>query len=122
MDTYNTPIPAGYVSVNLQQVSNPKTSCRYGDSFPILVNGVWTQNWQELPYNAEELAARVQSESFLVRAERNKRLSMTDWTQFADVTIAEPLRANILVYRQALRDITTQTNFPFDMVWPVSPI
>lgn len=52
-----------------------------------------------------------------VRQERNRLLSECDWTQTADATVD---KQSWLVYRQALRDITTQTD-PINIVWPVPP-
>ena len=54
----------------------------------------------------------------IVRADRNRRLQETDWTQLADIpqetkTLWEP-------YRQALRDITDQLD-PFNIIWPTPP-
>ena len=54
----------------------------------------------------------------LVRAERDRRLAATDWTQLPDVPLAtKEMWAN---YRQALRDVTLQPD-PFNIVWPVAP-
>lgn len=53
-----------------------------------------------------------------VRAERNRRLTATDWTQVADAPVDKAAWA---VYRQALRDIPQQDGFPHDIAWPVKP-
>ena len=53
-----------------------------------------------------------------VRAERNRRLSETDWTQVADAPVDQAAWAT---YRQALRDITAQEGFPWDVQWPQMP-
>ena len=53
-----------------------------------------------------------------VRAERNDLLSASDWTQVADAPVDQAAWAT---YRQALRDITTQTGFPWTVTWPVAP-
>lgn len=54
----------------------------------------------------------------LVRAERDRRLAATDWTQLPDVPLAtKEMWAN---YRQALRDVTLQPD-PFNIVWPTAP-
>ena len=53
-----------------------------------------------------------------VRAERNAKLSATDWTQVADTTADKTAWAT---YRQALRNVPTQTGFPNTVVWPVAP-
>ena len=64
------------------------------------------------PPSAEEVAAQV-------RAQRDARLRATDWTQLPDVPQAtKDLWAP---YRQALRDITEQTGFPYEVQWPVPP-
>ena len=54
-----------------------------------------------------------------VRAKRQSLLTASDWTQLPDV----PLETKALwaTYRQALRDITTQVGFPFDVAWPITP-
>jgi len=50
-----------------------------------------------------------------VRAQRNKLLAECDWTQLPDAPVDAAVWA---VYRQALRDITTQAN-PFKLSWPI---
>jgi hypothetical protein len=53
-----------------------------------------------------------------VREERTKLLSNTDWTQLVDAPVdASPWA----IYRQALRDITSQSGFPHDVTWPEEP-
>lgn len=57
-----------------------------------------------------------------VRAERDALLAATDWTD----TFSAPVRLGSAydtwqTYRQALRDITLQTD-PFNIVWPTKPI
>lgn len=54
----------------------------------------------------------------VVRAERNKLLSDCDWTQLPDAPVDA---AEWAVYRQALRDVTNQTN-PDNIEWPVLPL
>lgn len=54
-----------------------------------------------------------------IRAERNRLLAETDWTQLSDSPLtAEQIEA-YRVYRQALRDITEQEGFPLGVAWPV---
>ena len=51
---------------------------------------------------------------------RNAELSGTDWTQLADVALSDTQKQNYATYRQALRDITTHSNWPNlkDSDWP----
>lgn len=64
------------------------------------------------PPTTEELAAAV-------RAERDRLLSESDWTQLPDVPAAT--RSVWATYRQALRDIPQQAGFPANVVWPSKP-
>lgn len=57
--------------------------------------------------------------SATVRAERNRLLAESDWTQLLD--IPEATRASWAVYRQALRDLPQQPGFPHDVAWPAKP-
>ena len=52
----------------------------------------------------------------LVRRLRNSRLTACDWTQLPDSPLTTEKKAEWAVYRQALRDITTQEN-PREIVW-----
>ena len=54
----------------------------------------------------------------LIRAERDRLLLACDWTQLPDVPLAT--KAVWASYRQALRDITLQSD-PFNITWPTSP-
>jgi transposase-like protein len=53
-----------------------------------------------------------------VRDQRNRLLAETDWTQVDDAPVDKAAWA---VYRQALRDITSQAEFPHNVVWPTKP-
>lgn len=54
----------------------------------------------------------------IIREERNAKLAQCDWTQLADAPVNNLAWAN---YRQQLRDITTQTGFPWEVTWPTQP-
>lgn len=83
----------------------------------LLIDGVWTQNYivSELP--TEEATTKADEQWGRIRIERNAKLIASDWTQVADAPVDA---AEWATYRQALRDITNQTN-PFNIVWPAVP-
>ena len=54
-----------------------------------------------------------------VRAERNTKLVATDWTQTADVS--QSVKDRYVTYRQALRDVTAQSGFPWTITRPDAP-
>jgi hypothetical protein len=47
---------------------------------------------------------------------RNAALAASDWTMHTDAPTDKVAWAT---YRQALRDITSQVGFPYNIVWPV---
>lgn len=66
------------------------------------------------PPTDEELATQI-------RAKRNSLLSQTDYLMMPDYPISEEYLARIKKYRQDLRDITKQENFPVDVTFPDLP-
>lgn len=81
-------------------------------------DGIWRQSWDVIPLSAEEKASVDKGQEIKVRAERNALLSRSDWTQLADSPVNG---AEWLAYRQALRDISSQPGFPWNVNWPTSP-
>jgi len=69
---------------------------------------------QEAAYKAQKDADQAKA----VREDRNKRLSESDWTQVLDAPVDQTAWA---AYRQALRDVTAQAGFPWDIEWPTKP-
>tara|TARA_R110000803_G_scaffold177840_1_gene240253 strand:+ start:317 stop:691 length:375 start_codon:yes stop_codon:yes gene_type:complete len=53
-----------------------------------------------------------------IRTQRNSLLSKSDWTQAPDSQVD---KAAWSTYRQALRDIPQQADFPLTVVWPNEP-
>lgn len=53
---------------------------------------------------------------------RNQLLLHSDWTQLPDVPLPVEKKTEWAVYRQLLRDITLQPDFPTNIVWPTKPV
>ena len=60
---------------------------------------------------------------FFNRDKRNHELLMSDWTQVPDSPLSDSKKAEWATFRQALRDITTHSNWPNleDADWPPPP-
>lgn len=58
----------------------------------------------------------------MVRAERDAKLLATDKYLIADFPITADVLMSVKIYRQALRDITRQYGFPYNIEWPESPM
>lgn len=81
----------------------------------MVVDGVTvTAAEQETAYKAQKDAEQAKA----VREQRTQKLKDTDWTQVADAPVDKAAWA---VYRQALRDISSQEIFPWDVQWPTQP-
>ena len=82
-----------------------------------------------VPFTAEEETERDAEEAAWAagaddreaadaRDKRNNLLAATDWTAMADA----PTQATAMTtYRQALRDITSQSGWPTTINWPTKP-
>lgn len=57
----------------------------------------------------------------LVRAERDRRIAATDYTQMPDSPFTEQKRLEFAAYRKALRDVPQTYKSPVDVDWPVIP-
>lgn len=68
---------------------------------------------------SEALASQLILDSAL--AKRNKLLVDSDWTQLPDVPLTDDQKLAWQNYRQSLRDMTDQPEWPNDPVWPVPP-
>jgi hypothetical protein len=66
---------------------------------------------QEAAYKLQKDTEQAAS----VRQSRNDKLKDCDWTQLVDSTADKALWAT---YRQALRDVSGQVGFPWDITWP----
>ena len=69
---------------------------------------------QEATYKAMKDAEQAKA----VRDQRNAKLVESDWTQVADAPVDQAAWA---AYRQTLRDISGQAEFPWNVQWPIMP-
>lgn len=88
------------------------------ENLPILINGTWTLQKKIVEKTPEQVSSDSTRKSSEVRSKRNLLLSDSDWTQLADSPVNKDVWAT---YRQALRDVTLQAGFPWDIAWPVKP-
>tara|TARA_R100000008_G_C3586843_1_gene173138 strand:- start:283 stop:732 length:450 start_codon:yes stop_codon:yes gene_type:complete len=84
-----------------------------------LVDGKWTYKWKKTTATDSEKANIDAEEAAAVRGSRTQALAESDWTQTRDLTLSND--ADWKTYRQALRDIPTQSGFPHTITWPTKP-
>tara|TARA_R110000782_G_scaffold232091_2_gene318364 strand:+ start:971 stop:1270 length:300 start_codon:yes stop_codon:yes gene_type:complete len=72
----------------------------------------WDAKEAEYAAGADDRAAAK------VRTERDVKLAATDWTQVADAPVN---KEDWATYRQLLRDVPSQAEFPAAIGWPEEP-
>jgi hypothetical protein len=70
--------------------------------------------WEEPPRNVYTPAQKI-------RRNRDYLLKKSDKYSYPDYPMTNEQRTAWIEYRQALRDITAQSGFPDNVVWPVKP-
>jgi len=61
----------------------------------------------------------IQEQNVISR--RNGLLYSSDWTQLPNGPLTAEVQQQWAVYRQQLRDITSQSGYPFNVIWPTPP-
>lgn len=97
--------PADDYTINLE-----RTAIKQGSE--------WVEKWITTPATPEQIAERTAAKANDVRIERNQCLQDCDWTQLPDAPVDHAEWAS---YRQALRDVTAQPGFPWNVQWPLEP-
>lgn len=80
---------------------------------PVFIDGETTAAEQEAAYKAIKDSEQAKS----VRQSRDEKLSKTDWRFRSDLTASQEWKD----YCQALRDVSLQSGFPWNIIWPNSP-
>jgi hypothetical protein len=76
-----------------------------------LVDGEWTVVWEVIELDLQQAENNV-------KGYRDNLLKSSDWTQLDDSVVN---KQDWAAYRQALRDITDQEEFPYNVIWPIAP-
>ena len=82
------------------------------------IDGQWFIKYSVADMDADAIAAKDAEQAKAIRDQRNTKLTESDWTQLADAPVDKQAWST---YRQALRDITIQTGFPWEITWPDAP-
>lgn len=78
------------------------------------VDGEWFLGWVVTDRLEVDVAKRV-------RDHRDIILQESDWVVVRAADTGNTIPTEWQIYRQALRDITTQEGFPYNVVWPTKP-
>ena len=85
------------------------------------IGSEWFTKYSVADMDADQIAAKDAEQAIAVRQERDKRLADCDWRVIKALESNIPQDFEWAAYRQALRDISTQSGFPWDITWPDAP-
>lgn len=107
---------------DFQPTPQPNGELNIINSFEVYLDdeNIARYRWTTTMKTGDALVQAIKDKWFTVRAQRTEMLASSDFTQIADAPMTVEKRAEWVAYRQALRDLTLQTD-PFAVVWPVSP-
>jgi hypothetical protein len=110
------------ISLEIGEIPIQITSCYVENNQVVLLpNKPDENNYWEFDYQNKIWVGNVDMASTQVLAKRLPLLQQSDWTQIpGNPLIAEQQQA-WAVYRQQLRDITSQSGYPFNVIWPTPP-
>jgi len=98
---------------------NQQTEYIVSNTQPTLVNDVWTLGWTINTLTTDQQSAATVARAAIIRQQRDAKLTACDWTQISDCPLTN--KAEWATYRQALRDLTKESGFPWEITWPTEP-
>ena len=134
----NRPLPNVWANVSNFNLFDTETLKTYGwypyrfveaqrDSYDVIDGSYFSIEENEVveyqttrKKSEQDIQNEIDNQWSNVRARRNIDLMGSDWTQVLDSPFTEEQKELWRLYRQALRDITLQTD-PFNITWPIKP-
>jgi hypothetical protein len=84
-------------------------------------DGFWRQTWELRDATNEEIENLKIEKSLKIRNIRNRKLKFTDWVELPISNLSADQKIIYDKYRQTLRDIPQQPNFPWNVTFPNIP-
>jgi hypothetical protein len=72
-------------------------------------------------YAAKQWILDYPIQESLVKSQRDELLYKSDWTQIPNNPLTPEVQNEWAVYRQELRDVPSQSGYPFNVIWPTPP-
>jgi hypothetical protein len=77
--------------------------------------------WEVVDLTKEQIQERLDMHSAMMREQRDYALMCSDFIFSPDISISTEKKAEWCEYRQKLRDLTLQSDFPKEIDWPQKP-
>ena len=94
---------------------------QYVDNGQLINIPVRPSNQHEFNYLTKSWVINIELLKEVVIAQRSNLLLKSDWTQLPNSPLTQQQQGQWATYRQALRDITTQSGYPTNVIWPTKP-
>lgn len=114
-------LPEGYVYVGITSPPDIAPGKKVVPGMPVKQGSTWVQSWDVVDMSAIELQELSDSQASFTRKKRDSLLQQSDVLVLKLYEQALPVPADVVQYRQALRDIPLQEDFPHTVVWPIQP-
>jgi len=88
---------------------------------PKFINGVWVAGWMIATASTEEQAKRTAEKIEWAEKNIQSALKNSDYTQLSDYPGTEEKKLAFRAWRQALRNIPSQNEYPWQIEWPLPP-
>lgn len=116
----NKNLPSGIVYIRDTEIPQyDRSNQKLVQNGVVLDGEEWVLNYEIVELNDLEKYNTILAKNEEIRNERDLLLVQSDWTQGKD--ISDSISIPWSIYRQALRDISNQNGFPWDIVWPLPP-
>jgi hypothetical protein len=109
----------GVYSVSVMDEPNytERTHTLTQNAAPTLVDGAWIIGWTVSEKSADETSSYDAQLATSERAKRDALLAATDYLALSDTTLS----GEMTTYRQQLREVPQQSEFPNTISWPTKP-
>lgn len=84
-------------------------------------DGKYIQEWKIIQMSDEERLSVEKDQMNKVRSQCKTLLYQSDWTQLSDNKLTSEQQEAWKIYRQHVRDVSTQPGFPWLIEWPNQP-
>lgn len=110
-------VPDGFLIIELQ--SDPLTQYVKNNS---IKNIPQKPNFEcDFDFANEVWVPSFDKQSQDIKTQRKILLLQSDWTQIPNGPLTVEQQEEWAVYRQELRDVTLQSGYPFNVIWPTPP-
>lgn len=99
----------------------PVDGYKYTIEIALQSNGSWAQKLVQVPISEEQYQYNTDIQAQAVKANRNRMLADCDWIITKSAETGQAVPDAWKTYRQALRDVTNQSGFPWTVTWPTLP-